>query len=119
MKENTNITEETTGSIHQIYDKTMKKILTLSPGAIINLINGLFHTEYPLDSSITYNWTEHHDDDLKRTLADTILTINGEHAYHIEAQMSKDEEIELTRDAIESCPTGAIALEEKKEEKNA
>ena len=31
----------------------------------------------------------------------------------------KDEEIELTRDAIESCPTGAIALEEKKEEKNA
>ena len=95
MKENTNITEETTGSIHQIYDKTMKKILTLSPGAIINLINGLFHTEYPLDSSITYNWTEHHDDDLKRTLADTILTINGEHAYHIEAQMSKDEEIEF------------------------
>ena len=41
----------------------------------------------------SYNWTEHEDRDLKRTLADSILTINGKNSYHIEAQMTEDEEI--------------------------
>lgn len=79
----------------QIYDSIFKKILTLSARAVIGLINGLFETEYPPDSQITYNWTEGHDDDLKRTIADAILTINNEHSYHMEAQMYKDEEIEF------------------------
>ncbi len=69
--------------ITQIYDKTIKKILTLSSTAVVNLINGLFDTDYPPDSSITYNWTEFNNDNLKRILADTILTINGSHSYHI------------------------------------
>ena len=79
--------------IHQIYDKAFKRILTLSEKTVINLINGLFDTEYPTDSKITYNWTEHEDKELKRTLADSILTINGRDSYHIEAQMTEDEEI--------------------------
>ncbi|MCM1180196.1 MAG: hypothetical protein NC347_08075, partial [Clostridium sp.] len=79
--------------ITQIYDKTVKKILTLSSTAVVNLINGLFDTDYPLDSTITYNWTEFTNDNLKRILADTILTINGKNSYHIEAQMEKDETI--------------------------
>ena len=79
--------------IHQIYDKAFKRILTLSEKTVINLINGLFDTDYPTDSKITYNWTEHEDKDLKRTLADSILTINGRDSYHIEAQMTEDEEI--------------------------
>ena len=79
--------------ITQIYDKTIKKILTLSSTAVVNLINGLFSTNYPPDSTITYNWTEFNDDNLKRILADTILTINGSHSYHIEAQMEYDETI--------------------------
>ncbi len=79
--------------IHQIYDKAFKRILTLSEKTVINLINGLFDTNYPTDSKITYNWTEHEDKDLKRTLADSILTINGRDSYHIEAQMTEDEEI--------------------------
>lgn len=58
-------------------------------------INGLFQTAYPPDSTITYNWTEHLDDDLNRTIADTILTFNHSHAFHLEAQMYEDEEIEL------------------------
>lgn len=33
--------------IYQIYDKMFKKILTLSSTAVINLINGLFETNYP------------------------------------------------------------------------
>jgi len=79
--------------IYQIYDKAFKRILTLSTKTVINLINGLFGTEYPLNSKITYNWTEHEDKNLKRTLSDSILTINGRDSYHMEAQMTEDEEI--------------------------
>ena len=79
--------------IFQIYDKAFKRILTLSEKTVINLINGLFDTDYPTNSKITYNWAEHEDKDLKRTLADSILTINGRDSYHIEAQMTEDEEI--------------------------
>ena len=82
-------------TIYQIYDKLIKKILTLSSTAIINLINGLFGTDYPPDSTITYNWTEFEDNQLKRILADTIITINGQYSYHIEAQMTKDHNITL------------------------
>lgn len=79
--------------IYQIFDKTFKKVLTLSTRAVINLINGMFHTDYPLDSTITYNWTEFEDDNLRKILADAILTINGTNAYHLEAQMEKDDSI--------------------------
>ena len=79
--------------IHHIYDKAFKRILTLSDKAVINLINGLFGTDYPTNSKITYNWTEHEDKDLKRTLSDSILTINDRDIYHIEAQITEDEEI--------------------------
>ena len=81
--------------IYHIYDKMFKKILTLSSKAVINFINGLFQTDYPTDSTITYNWTEFHDDNLTKTIADTILTIGGIHSYHIEAQMYRDEDIVL------------------------
>ena len=79
--------------IHHIYDKAFKRILTLSDKAVINLINGLFGTDYPTNSKITYNWTEHEDKELKRTLSDSILTINGRDIYHMEAQLTEDEEI--------------------------
>ena len=82
----------TTNLVH-IYDKMCKRILTLSSKAVINLINGLFETDYPPDSTITYNWTEFEDQNLKRTLADTIITINNRFSYHMEIQMTIDEEI--------------------------
>lgn len=82
-------------SIYHIYDKLFKKILTLSSIAVVNLINGLFNTNYPTDSTITYNWTEFEKEDLRMILADTILTINGRYSYHMEAQMEKDETIIL------------------------
>ncbi len=81
--------------IAQIYDKIFKRILTLSGKSVIGFINGLFGTDYPDDSTIVYNWTEHVDDELHRTVADAIITINEKHAYHIEAQMYEDEAIEL------------------------
>ncbi|MBE5927277.1 MAG: hypothetical protein E7270_09980 [Lachnospiraceae bacterium] len=79
--------------IREIYDRIFKKILTLSNKSVINLINGLFDTDYPLDSVITYHWTEMVDDDLRKTLADTIITVNGCDSYHIEAQMYTDDDI--------------------------
>lgn len=54
-------------NIHQIFDKIVKRILTLSAKTVINLINGLFGTNYPTNSKITYNWTEHEDNNLKKT----------------------------------------------------
>ncbi len=80
-------------TIFHVYDKIFKKILTLSSTAVVNLINGLFDTDYPVNSTVTYNWTEFENDELKRILADTILTINGKYSYHLEAQMTEDEEI--------------------------
>ena len=47
--------EDSAEEVYQIFDKVFKKIITLSAKAVINLINGLFDTDYPLDSSITYN----------------------------------------------------------------
>ena len=82
----------TTVIVH-IFDKICKRILTLSARAVINLINGLFGTDYPTTSTITYNWTEFEDKNLKRTLADTIITINEQFSYHMEIQMTIDEEI--------------------------
>jgi hypothetical protein len=79
--------------IYHIYDKIFKKILTLSSTAVTNMINGLFGTEYPADSTITYNWTKFEDKELKRILADTIVTVNGSNSYHMEAQMTNDEDI--------------------------
>ncbi len=81
--------------IFQIYDRMFKRLLTLSSRIVIALINSLFKTSYLPDSKITYNWTEHTDDELERTVADVILTVNNEHAYHMEAQMYPDEEIEF------------------------
>lgn len=82
-------------SIHPIYDRIFKKIFTLSSTAVINMINGLFETDYPTDSTVTYNWTENVNEGLHMCLADTILTIAGKYSYHLEAQISHDENIVL------------------------
>lgn len=76
-----------------IYDVIFKKILTLSSKSVVRMINGLFNTNYPDDSSLTYNWTEFTKKDYHCILADTIITVNGSHSYHMEAQMEHDGEI--------------------------
>lgn len=79
--------------MHTIYDKASKRCISISQRTTVMLINGLYETDYPLDSPVTYNWTEHHDDDLRKTLSDTIITINGTDSYHIEFQMYEDGKI--------------------------
>lgn len=81
--------------LHTIYDRIGKRCLSLSQKTTVQLINGLYGTEYPEDSTVDYHWTEHEGEDLKRTLADTIITINHAYSYHMELQMTKDQEIVL------------------------
>lgn len=65
----------------------------MSAKSVVNLINGLFGTNYPSDSTVEYNWTEFTDEKMKRILADTIITINKCHSYHMEAQVGEDDTI--------------------------
>jgi hypothetical protein len=78
-----------------IYDKIFKRILTLSSVAVINFINGIFGKNFPLDSKLTYNWTENIKDDLEKTIADTIITVNDTEKFHVEVQINNDSTISL------------------------
>lgn len=78
--------------IYQIYDRIFKRIFNLSALAIINLINGLFGTNYPPDSMVHFCNKEFVGRKLSHRFADVIVLINGE-AYHLEAQMYKDSAI--------------------------
>ncbi len=51
-------------------------------------------------------------------LCEDIFEIDNEGLSVVKKEEVKDDEVELTRDAVDSCPTGAITLEEN-EEKNA
>lgn len=79
--------------VYQIYDSIFKRIFTLSNLAIINMINGLFQTNYPPDSAVTYPNKEFISKSMNRRFADVFITINGIHTYHIEAQIQKDDNI--------------------------
>ena len=72
---------------HQIFDKIMKRILTLSAVAVTNLINGLFDENFPRGSKLEYSWTENVKDDLEKTLSDAIVKVNGVKKFHIEAEI--------------------------------
>ena len=88
-------TYTTKKSADQIFDHAFKKMLTLSSKDVTNMINGLFGTDHnPSTTTITYHWTEHQaDGTLKTTLADSILILNDKYAYHMEAQITEDNEI--------------------------
>ena len=71
-----------------IYDRIFKAGISLSKKSVILFINGLFGTDYPVDSEVTYNWTEFvGNKDLGKVLADTIITINQMDGYHMEVQL--------------------------------
>ena len=67
--------------VYQIYDSIFKRIFTLSNLAIINMINGLFQTNYPPDSKVTYPNKEFISKSLNRRFADVFITINGIHIW--------------------------------------
>ena len=95
---NEGISEDFTNSAepsspHDIYDRMFKRIERLSNKAVISFINGVFHKDYPEDSTITYSNTEFIDHTLQKVVADKILTVNGCDSYHMEAQLYEDDEI--------------------------
>ena len=79
--------------ISQIYDKILKRIITLSSPAVVRFINTVFNKDFDLKSDVKYNWTESIDDKLGKTIADTIITINGVFKFHIEVEISNDNSI--------------------------
>ncbi|MDR1971722.1 MAG: hypothetical protein LBQ46_07350 [Treponema sp.] len=75
--------------VFQLFDRVFKCLLGLSDKSVINLINGLFGTSYPPDSTVTRPSPEKVEPGLKRSLADMVITINGD-PYLIEAQIRND-----------------------------
>jgi hypothetical protein len=63
----------------------------LSSTAVIRFINGLFGTNYPPDSQLSYPNTETVTRDLRKIVSDTIMVINGTDVFHIETQINNDE----------------------------
>ncbi len=81
-------------NIRNIYDRIFKRIFSLSDLATVNLINGLFGTNYPPDSKVDYLRNEFVRSDLHERLSDVVLRIQ-DRIYHLEAQMKPDSAIVL------------------------
>jgi predicted transposase/invertase (TIGR01784 family) len=79
----------------QIFDLLFKHLIRLSPPAVISFINGLFGSQHSPSSSLAYPSTESVSSKLRRLLSDSLLLIDGTHAYHIETQISEDPQIAL------------------------
>ena len=81
-------------TINQIFDKILKRtLLSLSKASVIAFINGMFLENFPLDSEITYHYTENIDGSLKKTVADIIITLRTKdqvRRFHLEGQINDD-----------------------------
>ncbi len=103
--------------IKDIFDRSFKRLFSLSNSAILSLINGLFGTDYPPDSTIVYTNRESTDAALKHHFADVFLVINGRHHYHLEAQVYLDTTIVLRvfeygfYHALENRQDGSLQLD--------
>ena len=80
--------------IQQIFDDVFKQLMWLSDLAIVQFINGLFETDHPADSVVHRVSTENVSRRLRKTLADVVIIINNV-SYHIETQISDDEDMAL------------------------
>jgi len=91
------ITLYSNDTIRQIFDKILKRILlALSKPSVIAFINGMFSESFPLDSEITYHYTENIDSSLKKTVADIIITLHTKgkaRRFHLEGQINDDNTI--------------------------
>jgi hypothetical protein len=74
----------------QIFDLVFKRLIQeASPRAVVALVNGLFGTNFPLDSPVSFPNKEKVTEDLRRIVSDMIIVIAGE-VFHIEAQIDDD-----------------------------
>jgi predicted transposase/invertase (TIGR01784 family) len=67
----------------------------MSPGAVISFINGLFNTNHPLNSTVTYPNTEYVTGELRRFYSDSVIVIGGTDIYNIEVQSGDDTDMAI------------------------
>jgi hypothetical protein len=67
-----------------------KRLIRLSSGAVVQLINSLFDANHPLDSTVEYPNTETVSDKLRKLMSDAMIVINGTHVYNIESEIGYD-----------------------------
>ena len=79
---------------HNIYDRAFKRLMTSSSPAIVQFINAVCGTDYPLDTPVTQLSTEYASNKLENFFAD-ILFLVGDDKYLVEAQMTEDKEMAL------------------------
>ncbi|MDR1193584.1 MAG: hypothetical protein LBK98_05365 [Peptococcaceae bacterium] len=79
----------------QLFDLTLKRLLSASNQAIVHFVNGLFGTDYSTDSAVDYPLTEYISASLRRQMLDVLLLINKTDLYHIEAQIDDDENMAI------------------------
>jgi hypothetical protein len=83
----------------------------LSSPTVILLINALFGTNYPQDSTIEYLSTENITDTLNQWISDMVLLINHTDKYHMEVQIADDEDMGLrvfNYDYLEALKTKTV-----------
>ncbi|MDR2530226.1 MAG: hypothetical protein LBC65_01615 [Oscillospiraceae bacterium] len=91
--------------IHDLFDRTLKHLFTLSLAMIIGAINGIFHTDYPLNSEVIFENTEEISDDLDKLISDIKIRINKRDRFIIEAEIDPNKPIALKifREAFEDA----------------
>jgi hypothetical protein len=78
---------------YHVFDLVFKRIIQeIGPRAVVSLVNGLFGTDFPLDSEVSFPNREKVTEDLKQIVSDMIMAIAGE-VFHVEAQI--DDELNM------------------------
>ncbi len=98
-KENTNLNPALKEPSH-LWDEILKTQAHRMPKQLILLINEVFQKNYPLDSNITFLGTEY--DSLKKdehtsVEADLIFKVNDAETYHIESELSDEDDVMCIR----------------------
>jgi hypothetical protein len=78
-----------------IFNNIFAYIKHHSAQAVIHLVNGLYGTDHPLNSSVDYPSTEYIDSGYKQNLLDLVIRIDNSLNYHIETQIQDDESMAL------------------------
>ena len=87
-------TENDEKKISQVFDRSFKRLMAVSSPTIVLFINGIFGTNYPLDTPVSQLSTEYVTDSLDKFFADILLLV-GNDKYLVEAQMTDDKEMAL------------------------
>jgi hypothetical protein len=80
---------------YHLFDTTFKRLVYNCPYLLIDLINGSFGTNYPVESPLTFSSTEYIKKNFGTLRSDVMVTIDGTTTYHLEAQTQDDKNMVL------------------------